>query len=847
MLSSSQHVNLSQSTVALGLVPPALRLEKLCCNTIAKLLFSEEHEQMKLGNLSCLYRLPDSSVELLVDSLRGCVTDAETSDEAFTAIGEYVHQVLRCADDASVEVTPPAKRFADIRSHNKKDVRYPAGSLALDVQLRNFALAEYLTLSRAESFDTVFLAVVGYWRGQLPVPPALPRLRSLVVRGGLYEVSHELLRAASELECLVIESDEFVRDNDLLLAGIGASKVRRLVFRDMQGGDSDSKVTQAVQQLKNASRLEEVAFEHCDGIQLGAIVGFLAKRVESLRTVTVCSSRALPQSIASTIASSASITRVSLRQCAALNEAHLTALVAGCTHIRHLDLTESAVDSRKLFKLAERLAKEVASGTPVVLDTLDLSRLTLNLSSVLAVMKSTPSLRTLLLERTEVTLKTDDDVERAVALKRMAKNKRIGGGKKGGGGAKSKPKPKKAQDKGKGKEEEEGGEGAEKKEETKEEKGKEKKKTEPMDLSKLRTGVTRLLLGQCRINDWCMAQIIVHCPDLEHLDISGSEDNYESSIPIKTRTRFNAVMGGHDNPLGLDCKAMGVVTTAVLTRHKLRSLNCLLTGEGGVLPWPVLKGGVKPGAQTWPLMETLLMPHPRKFIFAQCRPQNITTMVVSTTSKISCLQYMSNLRVVVLVGICWEYTLPYETYRSVPHLVLDQCTLSITDYCDSIGYSLPPPVPEGQEPPERVVSADRLRWSAPDWKLKRVSLYRCAMTNMLDDNEKTRFEPALLKRFDDTKALFPEEVMMPSHHRRYFFLGAQTVHFLRTCVTEVTHSLITQHRDFLALLPTEPEHPNKGRMEHPPDWVWPYGTVMNTAKYGPGYHYDTCLQWGGDE
>ncbi len=887
---ASSRIDLSQSGLSFGLADVDLRLERLCAERLALYLFSLEHEDLKLGDLSRLYLLPDTALPLLIDALRsGC--GVESCSDVYDQMTDYVLQALRPFDPDNLPVAP-AKRFAELRGNWSRGTAwkqgrgkyYPEGNNDVDVLLRNFALSEYLTLSRAEAFDTLLLSIVGHWKHQLPVPRELPHLRSLVIREGMYDISGELLRAAPELEVCIIESDEVIRDDSPLMAGLARSRVRRLVLRNMQGGDSEVKVTQALQQLKAAVSLQSVSFEHCDGLQLGPIVGFLVKRLKGLTSLSVCSSGALPVSVASTIGSCAHLTHVSLRQCAALNEAHLVALAAGCTHIRHLDLSESALDTRKLAKFAERLALDTAAATaagsdvPTVLETLDLSGLTLNLSAVIAVMKATQSLRTLLLERATVRVRFQEEAEREAVLKKKAKNKRIGGGKKGGKGRPSTPKDKGKKKKvpeGKGKEEEGHGEeeaeigelkkdgegeaenGGEKKEKGKDEK-KKKAFEHPADLGHLMTSVRRLYLGQSIMTDWAMAQVIAHCPLLEHLDmcdcdIQNGAGEMDDAIPPKTRARFNAVLCGADNLLGLNYKNNSVVTVAVLTRHNLRSLNCFLTSENGLLAWPVFKGPVKEGAKTWPFLESLFMPHPLKFFFGGCRPQHLTTLVISTASKFPNLTSLKTLKLVCLMGADMQYMnddCDFAPLKTVPHLVLHGCVLRVMCWLDLLGLPRDRRDPALGQPLEEIEPDRRaLLWSQPDWKLKRVSFYQC-ITHEADPEESdivtTLIEPARWKKYEETCMRYKAgERNVTSEGVRGTTWSPRVVHFLRTCVPFVSHSLISSPAEFAALFPPQTEHPDKPHAEPRPGFAWHYGKVLAAAELNPNRLYR--FNWYGDE
>jgi hypothetical protein len=266
-------------------------------------------------------------------------------------------------------------------------------------------------------------------------------------------------------------------------------------------------VTQALQTLAK-SQLRDVEFYSCNELALGSVCGFLLKRLSHLNSFSVCASSSLPNSVASAAASCERLTRVSFQGCVSINESHLVPLAGGAHHIRHLNLSETGMEARKLFKFAEALAKQ--DRATIALETLDLSGLTeLSLSSVVAVMKAgSPSLKHLLLERSKVELAVEKDQDRKAALKKKAKNKRVGSGKKGGGGPKSGNKDKKSKIDGKKEEEEKEG-GEVKKEDLAEQKQKKPSwQDDSIKLEKLRTSISRLTLSESVMSDWVGAQIV---------------------------------------------------------------------------------------------------------------------------------------------------------------------------------------------------------------------------------------------------------------------------------------------------------------------------------------------------
>ncbi len=734
---------------------------------MANLIFTLQHEKLGLGDLSCLYLLPDGSSALLAEALR-TGGDVPGCSDILAVVVECVAESLRPVDAGKLRIAPK-KLLADLRANWSANYGsrwesgigqlFPGGMSGLDVVLRNFALAEYLTMSRAATFDTLLLSMTGHWREELPPPTALPRLRSLVIREGLYNISSELLRAASELETCIIESDELVRDDCPLLSMLGNGKVRRLVLRNMDGGDSDSKVTQALQGLKTAQSLQSICFDHCDGLPLGPVVGFLVRRLERLTSLSVCSSRALPVSVVSSIGNCAHLTHVSLRGCLALNEAHLVALATGCTHIRHLNLSDSALDSRKLTKFAERLSQDCAaavasdSDISVVLETLNLSGLKLNLAAVIAVMKSTPSLRCLLLERSIVQIRFDDEVQRKTALKVKAKNKRIGSGKKRGKGAR--PKEKKKKEAGADK-----AGGQQKKVVNDESDEKEEANAKTFDLSGLNCRVTRLLVGESIMSDWVMAQIVAHCPLLEHLDISGCPFYAKSCWPDecisnKQKIRFVATLCSAENALNLHPGKNYVVTAAIMTRDKLKSFNCFLTVENCVLEKPQYKDAPRLDVIAWPLLETLIMPHIGNFVPRSRMSQHLTTLVLCCHFSIPDIPFIETLKLVCMIGISIERddNFAFLPFQQVPHLVLYRCLIAPTSYFDRLGF---PGKQQGYGQDDEAEGPDprSLMWLRPDWKLKRISFSRCIVRESARDIAEydyanRRLDPNLTQKFEE--------------------------------------------------------------------------------------------------
>lgn len=104
----------------------------------------------------------------------------------------------------------PRSRYFRENLSDKKDV---PGEVTH--ALRVFCFAEFLRLSSCTDFDTIFLSValVVTTLDGVPLPPALPALKRLVLREGLYEVSPLLIGLANNLQWLEVESDEVVRSD----------------------------------------------------------------------------------------------------------------------------------------------------------------------------------------------------------------------------------------------------------------------------------------------------------------------------------------------------------------------------------------------------------------------------------------------------------------------------------------------------------------------------------------------------------------------------------------------------------------------------------------------------------
>ncbi len=63
-------------------------------------------------------------------------------------------------------------------------------------------------------------------------------------------------------------------------------------------------------------------------------------------------------------------------------------------------------------------------------------------------------------------------------------------------------------------------------------------------------------------------------------------------------------------------------------------------------------------------------------------------------------------------------------------------------------------------------------------------------------------------------------------------LGPRVVHFLRTCIPFVSHSLISSHAEFVSYFSSIPEHPEKPYSDAPPEWLWELGRGLSTFEFG---------------
>ncbi len=846
-----QEISLSQSGVNVGRIEPVSSLSELAAKKIAETVFSKEYE--KLGfPIEKLYVLPESAVPVVVTALRHAFTDSSMSEDVLLKIGEYVLGILGRKEEPD-KFVPTLQRFKDERKiANAMQSRNWArqdqfGVDALTAQLGCFALAEFVSLTQAEHFDSVFLSVVGVSFPQIPVPRDLPLLRSLFIRDGLYHVSNSLLVAASELRVLTLESDAFTH-GELLRTIAECRTLERVVFRQMSGnGESDTIITQSLQQLAK-SQMQDLEFDACD-FSLASVCGFLLKRLERLTSFGVCGTSSIPVSVVSSAAACERLTRVSFRDCISLNESHLQPLAGGATHIKHLVLAGTGMDHRKLFKFATALSK---IDRALALEILDLSNLKeLSLSAVVAVMKAgTPALRHVLLERSKVMLVLEKDLDVKAALKKKARDKRIGSGKKGGGGGPNG----KGKDKKKKKEKEENkktgsageevvavaatadsdGDGAKDKKDVKK-----KLANDEVDLSKLSTSVTILSLCGSTMTDWVAAQLVAHCPGLESLDCSMCVDwSDEDKIPEKTRTRFNAVLCGKDNVVGLNFKKNSVFTTAVLTRHKMRHVNFMLCPDGSLLPYPEQKGGVK---SVWPELRTCILPHPAKFVNPNVAHPYLTTMVLATPYRITCLPRYKTVKVVVLLRVVHQYyDVDFELadFRNVPHLVFAYAHLDLTAWLGAMGFV------EYNPPDEQPPSMPAFQmWQDPDLALKRISYFECFCRESEVGSEKyekaAHLDPKRIELFEAKKDTFKPSERLGSDSSMHR-LGGQYLLFLQTVVPVVKHSFI-DYREMRSLLAGMPIHPDSGRLDEPPDAVCEFGYGVDRVLHFNDRHYSEFM------
>ncbi len=135
-----------------------------------------------------LYDLPESLKPVFIAALRDSLADG-----VLEALLRYSGQVLRGGAGVNEwDIVPREQYFRE-----RYNILTPC-----DAPLRLFVFAELLRLSQSVHFDSVFLSVAltATTLERVPMPPALPLLRRLEVREGLYDVSPQLIRAAPNLE-----------------------------------------------------------------------------------------------------------------------------------------------------------------------------------------------------------------------------------------------------------------------------------------------------------------------------------------------------------------------------------------------------------------------------------------------------------------------------------------------------------------------------------------------------------------------------------------------------------------------------------------------------------------------
>lgn len=913
---SQQQIYLSQSGIGVGVhILEGVKLQDVACKFLTSKLWTDGHDSLKL-DLASFYLLPDDALNRLIDALRDNLPD-DFREHITRYVMEYMKVEL---GDTEASITPASKRFEEYEKSTKKLISAPLSPNSLspmEMQRCHFALSEYLTLSRAEVFDTLLLSIVGSCHTRIPLPSSCPMLHSLVIRDGLFDVSAKLIRLCPNLHTLILENDMLVHmDGRSLLEGVEGSPLRKLVLRRMDGGDADARVQAALQRLIEAKQLSEVVLDRCYGFQVAPVVSFLVKRLERLTSLRV-NIQGLPVSVISTLSSAQHVSHLSFNGLTTLTDSHLASLVYACTHVRHLDLSQTDIDHRKLFSFGKALTKFAKesenTAVPVVLEVIDLSGLRLDEDSVLCVMKSTSSLRKVVLDRTFVTRQLWEDIDRENALKAKAKNKRMGKmSQKKGGGAKKKDsgKIKKRDDgeeddekknkkddvevkEGKGKEEadkpveepkqpivvstpkpvqdddedsdefdqrgrrrnkpskNQPKEGKKKKKDKAEkeegEKGARRKKAkgrvEVAEIGQLKTTVTHLYMSDMKGDDWCAAQIIAHCPNLEVLDLSETVD-LDWSGEMKSRGRFNMAVAG-ENLLKLDFKECSILTTAILTRSKLKSINLFRTYENGTVPWPTFRGGADPKASYWPDLHTMMIPHPDKFLIGTIPHPNLTFVVLSTMNDIPKLRMHKSIKTCVFFGCqFYEDGFSWRNLKFIPHVIFVNCVMNWSSYLDVMG------IERGPEPPAEPDSRTTYWKEDKERATRLISFFNCCTSDSgkAEDMFDGRVvDEKLLERCKERAVQYPHDTRIPDpSFENYYRVTPRHVYMLRSMIPFVEHVLITTHQQLRAILgtPCGGYHPNADRDDYVKNSIWELGKTLRQPppfRYGS---YSNCMWYG---
>jgi hypothetical protein len=301
------------------------------------------------------------------------------------------------------------------------------------------------------------------------------------------------------------------------------------------------------------------------------------------------------------------------------------------------------------------------------------------------------------------------------------------------------------------------------------------------------------------------------------------------------------VLCGEENLVGLKFKDVSVFTTAAVTRSKMRHANFFLCNEdSNPLCWPSFKGATK---SLWPNLESCMLPHPGKFVLPNVSHQHLTRLVLSAPGKISCLPSYKTLQVVVLMCVRMVYFpdgFDLTDYRNVPHLVIAHSNLEFTCYLCNLGHVSV--APEGEvHPPSPVWEM----WKRDDIKLKRISFYRCfTQSEELTNSQYTslmNLDSKQIELFEATQSQYKKgtKVHMSNRNQVAYQWSAQHVHFLRTCVSTVTHALLNDPREMRALLAGFPVHPDMERLDHAPDIIDELGRCLASNVVNAFSFYDS--------
>lgn len=768
------------------------RLETLCCRTIVDRMFVDEGEEKNKLDISQLYACSESAKQCLIP-----VMIEKIEEETMQKVIAYAEELLMPVASQGNWGAPTA-RSKYFRNWNGKIF----DNLSRDLKLLVFA--ELLKASLALDFDTLFcsIAASNIHVQDLPLPPRMDNLKRLIVREGLYDISPGLVGAAPNLVWLELEQDDVVHQDgtDFLQLAENQQALRHLVLRRVHCGDSNAAVQRSFQRLR-AAQLTSLSIVDCDDFPLAHLLGFLLKRLEVLTTFRLSAS-GVPTSVFGNLAACDNLTHISLRGSQSISGSQLVILAKGCYHILMLDLADSSVDSKKLHKLALWI-RGVDSESPPALQTLNLSGLRLTLHSVLSALQCTPTLRVVLLERAHVFLRDPAAEEKQqYKLKRKVKKKDS-----------NKPKPKhedlNAKNKGK-----------------KTKKAGSRNFVDEEEVALGAASVTELYMSRISISDWCAAQIIAHCPDLEKLEASQLNNNGWNDareVSVRTSTVFKKIVWATapaDGPQ-ISFNESNPLAVALWTRSKLRHLNLLCTYSYQHAKVPIWK--LIPTKPQWPLLETLLMPHPRRFLL-NFQWAHLTTLVLSTTLDVPAISNLKSLQRVAWLNVALSPPTQFLwRFRHVPRIFLVRCVI------DS-GYF-------------RWISEKQAFWTSADCTLREIVLFDCTRSGnyaldhqLVNQGVDTAFlVDGRLEKYQKDCGVYSDAAPKnvggaPS------CLSPRDRFFLKSCFPQVKHVMVESKDDFQRLWGTTPrmQHPEE-TLSDPPMILWEFGragdVVVGTHDY----------------